>query len=152
MRVNSAAISAQVLQLLGVGGRSLSQSITALASGNGLTQASTDIAALSIAAGLQSDISSLRSASLNIAQAGSMLQVADGGMHQIQAMLDRMNTLAVQANNGALSQSARKGLDTEFQNLRQEINRLSGGTNFNSVNLLDGTLNECRRHHASYDR
>lgn len=141
MRVNSAAVSAQVLQLLGVNGRSLSQSISALATGNRLTQASTDIAALSIATGLQSDISSLRSASLNIAQAGSMLQVADGGMNQIQGMLDRMNALAVQANNGSLSQSARKGLDTEFQNLQQEINRLSGNTNFNSVNLLDGTLN-----------
>lgn len=141
MRVNSAAMSAQVLALLGVNGRSLSSSISALASGNRLTQASTDIAALSVATGLQSNVTSLRTASLNISQASSMLQVADGGMNQIQSMLDRMNALSVQANNGSLSQSARKGLDTEFQNLKSEIDRLSGNTNFNNINLLDGSLN-----------
>ncbi|MFO1241670.1 MAG: hypothetical protein U1E36_00465 [Rickettsiales bacterium] len=89
MRVNSTAMSAQVLALLGVNGRSLSSSISALASGNRLTQASTDIAALSVATGLQTNVTSLRTASLNISQASSMLQVADGGMNQIQSMLDQ---------------------------------------------------------------
>lgn len=141
MRVNNAAMSAQVLALLGVNGRSLSSSISALASGNRLTQASTDIAALSVATGLQSNVTSLRTASMNISQASSMLQVADGGMTQIQSMLDRMNALAVQANSGALSDAGRKGLNTEFQNLQAEINRISGNTNFNNINLLDGSLN-----------
>ena len=140
MRVNSAAVSAQVLQLLGVNGRSLSQSITALAAGNRLTQASTDIAAMSIATGLQSDISSLRSASLNIAQASSMLQVADGGMARIGDILQRMKALATQSQSGSVTDAERSFINQEFSELSTQIDKTASETRFNGQNLLDGTV------------
>jgi len=118
----------------------LAATIANIASGKRFSQASADIASLAVATGLQSQLSGLRSASSNIFQAASMLQVADGGIGQIGDMLQRMQALSVQANSGALSQSAREGLNTEFQNLSQEINRISGNTNFNSVNLLNGSI------------
>jgi flagellin len=140
MSTSSINGSAQILQLLGVSNRSLSQNLAALASGNRLTTAATDVSALSIATALQAQNSGLRSASSNIAQAQSFLQVADGGLAEQQSIVDRMTALATQANSGALSAAGRKGLNTEFQQLRQELDRISGNTNFNGVNLLNGSL------------
>lgn len=138
--VNRAAMSAQVLQLLGISGKGLRNSISALSSGNRLVQASTDVAAMSVATGMQSQITGLRRAAMNVSQASSFLEVADGGLQQSQLIVDRMTALATQANSGALSDSARRGLNIEFQSLRDELDRISGNTNFNGVNLLDGTL------------
>ena len=118
----------------------LSANISHLASGKRITKAMEDIASLSIATGLQSQVTSLRQASLNVAQASSMLQVADGGLNQIGDILQRMQAISVQANSGALDAGSRKGLNQEFQQLAQEIDRLSGNTNFNGVKLLDGGL------------
>ena len=138
--INRGLMSAQVLQLLGISGKGLKNSLSALSSGNRLVQASTDIAAMSIASSMQSQLTGMRGALMNVAQGASFLEVADGGLEQAQLIVERMNALATQANSGALSPSGRKGLDTEFQSLRQELDRLSGNTNFNGVNLLDGTL------------
>jgi flagellin len=147
--INSAAMSQQVLQLLGISGKGLRNSLSALSSGNRLVQASTDISAMSIATGMQSQINGMRTALMNVSQASSFLEVADGGLQQAQLIVDRMSALSVQANSGALSDSARRGLNTEFQNLRQELDRLAGNTNFNGVNLLDGTLSRTTSLQAS---
>lgn len=118
----------------------LAATIQNLASGNRLSRAVNDIASLSAATALQSEVTGLRAASLNVAQASSLLQVADGGIGQIGGILDRLSALSVQANSGALSKSGREGLNAEFQGLTQEINRLAGNTNFNGVSLLNGSL------------
>lgn len=137
----TSALQNSISQLLGTNQKNLNRSIAALAAGNRLAASSSiDIAALSVATGLQTEVTTLRSAANNIAQASSFLQVADGGLQQSTAILDRMAALSVQANSGALSDAGRKGLNTEFQNLVDELNRISGNTNFNGVNLLDGSL------------
>lgn len=135
----TSALQNSISQLLGVNQNNLNRSIAALAAGNRLS-ASSDVAALSVATGLLTETSTLRSAAGNIAQASSFLQVADGGLQQTSAILDRLAALSVQANSGALSDSAREGLNTEFQGLVDELNHISGNTNFNGVNLLDGSL------------
>jgi flagellin len=121
-------------------GSRLSALMSAQASGNRIARAMDDIASLSAATGISSEVSGLRAASINVAQASSMLQVADGGMKQISALLERMQQLSVQANNGALNDAARAGLNREFEGLREEVNRIATQTNFNSVPLLDGSL------------
>ncbi len=136
----TSALQNSISQLLGTNQKNLSRSMAAIAAGNRLVSASTDVAAMSVATGLQTQTSSLRVAASNIAQASSFLQVADGGLQQTSSILDRMQALSVQANSGALSDSARQGLNTEFQGLVDELNRISGTTNFNGVNLLDGSL------------
>jgi flagellin len=138
--ISSSGISAQTLKLLGINSKQLNQNIAALASGNRLTSASTDVAALSVATGMQSEVSSLRTASQNINEASSLMQVADGGLSQTSLMLDRMRAIATQANNGSLSQAAREGLNTEFQSLAKEIDRVASTTQFSGVKLLDGSL------------
>lgn len=117
----------------------LRASLEATASGNRINRAMEDIAALSVATSLQTETSSLRAAQTNISQASSFLQVADGGLNNIGGLLDRAASLAVQSQNGALSDSARQGLDAEFQNILAEVDRIAGSTSFNGNNLLDGS-------------
>lgn len=125
---------------IGKASSKLAANIAHIASGKRINQAFEDIASLAIGTGLQSQVGGLRMAALNVSQASSMLQVADGGMGQIGDILQRMQTLAVQSNSGVLSSAGREGLNAEYQQLAEEINRLSGNTNFNGVNLLDGSL------------
>lgn len=114
--------------------------LTAAASGNRITRAMDDIASLSAATSLQSEVSGLRSAALNVNQASSFLEVADGGLDQMQMMLDRLAQLATQANSGAISDSARRAINNEFQSIVDEIDRVATSTNFNGTALLDGSL------------
>lgn len=118
----------------------VSDNINALASGNRLSRASTDVAALSVAVSMQHQVSSLRGAALNISQASSVLQVAEGGIDQISNLLKRLSDLATQANGANVSDADRKALNTEFTSVRKEITKLAGDTNFNGVKLLDGSF------------
>jgi flagellin len=118
----------------------LSSLMTAAASGTRITRAMDDIASLSAATALSSEISGLRAAAQNVNQASSFLQVADGGAEQIGGILDRLSQLATQANSGALDDNSRAALNTEAQGLLDEIDRLAADTNFNGVPLLDGSL------------
>ncbi len=138
--VSNSFLSNNILQLLGKSKTNLAANSLALASGNRLKNAYTDIAALSIATSLQANVSALRSTSQNITEALSFLQVADGGITQIQAMSERMQQLATQATSGALSANDRKSLDKEFQSLKNGIDQIAKGTSFSGVNLLDGSL------------
>lgn len=101
---------------------------------------SDDVATLSIAVQLQSQVTGLKQVSSNLAQASSIAQVADDGASQIQNALGQLQALASQARNPTLNASNRAQLNTQFQNLLGEINRISGNTSFNGKKLLNGDL------------
>lgn len=122
------------------GAGELAASTYRLSSGNRLARASDDVAALSVSTRLQSQVSSLRQALVNSAQANSLLQVAYGGLGEISDILDSLRSLAVQANSGTLTATERSFLDIEFGNLVDEIDRIAETTNFNGINLLDGSI------------
>ncbi len=113
-----------------------SSSIARLSSGNAIVRAGDDVAGMSVSTGMQTRITSLRSSLINTLQASSMLQVADGGLSQIQDILERMNALSTQANGGSLAETERSFLNLEFQELKEEITRISDATNFNGVSVL----------------
>src|SRR3546814_2194918 len=69
-----------------------------------------------------------------------MLQIADGAMSKVQDILVRMKTLAVQAGSGQLSGTERGMLDTEYQSLVSEIDRIASDTEFNGNQLVDGSV------------
>lgn len=119
----------------------LGAAIAALASGNRLTSASTDVSAFSVASQLQSAVSGLKQASGNIAQASSLAQVAGGGISQIQDIAQQLQTLALQAKSPVLNESNRKDLNEQFQQLAKQIDDIASGTNFNGKKLLNGDLN-----------
>lgn len=118
----------------------LQTAIGQLVSGNAINRASDDVAALSIATQLQSGASSLRQASANISQASSLAQVADSGVDQIRQVLDRLNTLATQANSPVVNEGNREAINQEFQALLAEVDRLAESTSFSEQPLLDGSL------------
>jgi flagellin len=76
----------------------------------------------------------------NAAQAKSLLGVADGSLKAISDMLLRQQSLALRSASDYLDADSRKYLNTEFQGLTSEIDRLSGSTEFNGIKLIDGSL------------
>ncbi len=134
-------ISAYYAQLnIGLASNAASSSVARLSSGNRIVKSSDDVAALTIGTSLQIGVSTLRVALLNAAQGSSLLQVADGGLTQINNIAARMKAIAIQAGSGSVDDSVRLFLNQEFQALSDEIDRLATSTNFNGVGLLDGSL------------
>ena len=112
------------------------RSLSKLSSGTRVVSARDDAASMAIGARLNATTQALKTATVNVGQANSMLQIADGGMATIDDVLVRMKTLAVQASSGNLSGTERGFLQDEFSELRNEIDRIASSTNFNGIQLL----------------
>ena len=112
------------------------RSLAKLSSGTRVVSARDDAASMAIGARLNATTQALKTATVNVGQANSMLQIADGGMATIDDVLVRMKTLAVQASSGNLSGTERGFLNDEFDELRNEIDRIASSTNFNGIQLL----------------
>jgi flagellin len=98
-----------------------------------------DAASLAIGSRLNTEVNALRQASVNAGQAISMLQIADGSMARATDVLTRMKTLAVQAGSGQLGATERNMLNTEYQSLLAEVDRIASDTEFNGVKLVNGS-------------
>ncbi len=103
-----------------------------------INHASDDASGLVVSKKLQSQIMGAAVASRNAQDGISLLQTAEGGMRAISDMLLRMRELAVQAGNGTYTTSDRAELQKEMNQLKDEINRISGATEFNTKKLLNG--------------
>ncbi|MDG4718307.1 MULTISPECIES: flagellin [Thalassospira] len=112
------------------------RSLAKLSSGTRVVSARDDAASMAIGARLNATTQALKTATVNVGQANSMLQIADGGMATIDDILVRMKTLSVQASSGNLSDTERGFLNDEFVQLRDEIDRIASSTNFNGIQLL----------------
>ncbi len=113
-------------------------SLAKLSSGQRITFAKDDAAALAIGSRLAAEVAALTQAGINAGQAGSMLQIADGAMARASEILQRMKSLAVQAASGQLSNTERTILNTEYQALKDEITRIGNDTEFSGTKLLSG--------------
>jgi flagellin len=112
------------------------RSLAKLSSGTRVVSARDDAASMAIGARLNAESQALKTATVNVGQANSMLQIADGGMNTINDVLTRMKTLSVQASSGNVSDTERTYLNDEFGALKNEIDRVSSSTSFNGVQLL----------------
>ena len=106
------------------------------------TASDTDSTTFPTAAALQNQVASLRSATQNIASAGSLLQVAQGGARQISAVLGQLQDLAARASDPNLSLSERTQLNSQVSALRAKINKINATTSFNGEPLLDGNSSQ----------
>jgi flagellin len=118
----------------------LDQAVRRLSSGLRINHAWDDPAGLAISERFRAQISSMEEAERNANSDISMMQTAEGGLSVLDDNLIRMRALAIQSSNGALSVSDRQALDLEFQQLLSEVDRISQVTNYNGMNLLDGTF------------
>ena len=119
--------------------RAMSQTMERLATGNRINTAADDAAGLAISQRLTSQIRGLDQAVRNVNDAISMIQTADGAAIEIGNMLQRMRELSVQATSATNTTSDVANLDLEFAALADEIDRIVDVTQWNGMNILDGT-------------
>lgn len=116
--------------------KSSSDNLEKLSSGLRINTASDDAAGLSISEKMRAQIRGLDQASRNIQDGASLLQTAEGGLQEINDILQRQRELIVQGLNDTNNDSDRQMIDQEIHQLTQEIDSLSRRTGFNSINLL----------------
>ncbi len=141
IRINTNVSSINTQRHLANSTIAFGKSMEKLSSGLRINRAGDDAAGLAISEGLKSDIRALDQAARNAADGISMIQTGEGAMDEMSAILLRMKELTEQSMNGTLSNTDRSYLNSEYTALTDEIDRISDGTEFNSVALLDGTLN-----------
>jgi flagellin len=113
-----------------------------LSSGKRVNSAKDDAAASAIAARLSAEVAGLQQASVNAGQGSSLLQIADGASQNVEDILTRAKSLAVQAGSEQISDTERQFLDQEFQALKSEIDRIASDTEFNGTKLVNGDIKE----------
>ena len=140
MKINN-NISAVITnkQLLGTESN-LSASMERLSSGLKLNHASDNPAGMAISNKMKAQIRGLDQASRNSSDGTSVIQTVDGALGEVTDMLQRMRELAVQAENGVNSQKEKEACQLEIASLRDEVDRISQTTEFNTKSLLDGSL------------
>ena len=111
-----------------------------LSSGYKVNRAADDAAGLTISEKMRSQIRGLTQASANAQDGISCVQTAEGALTEVHSMLQRMNELAVKASNGTNTSADRKAIQFEVKALICEIDRVKQSTQFNTLNLLDGTF------------
>jgi flagellin len=123
-------------------GRETSVAMRQLSTGLRINSARDDAAGLAISDRMSQQIRSLNQAVRNAGDAISLIQTAEGSTSEVSDMLQRMRELSVQAATDTNNAEQRGYLDLEFQQLKQEIVRITEATDWNGYSLLDGTAGE----------
>ncbi len=118
----------------------LATSVQRLSSGLRINSAADDAAGLAIREMMRADIAALNQGVRNASDAISMIQTAEGAMSVIDEKLIRMKELAEQAATGTYTTAQRLIMDSEYQAMAAEIDRIASATDFNGIKLLDGSL------------
>lgn len=137
INTNVASISAQ--RALKVSTREGESTMSKLASGSRITKAADDAAGLAISEKLKSYMRSSAQANRNANDGISMIQVAEGSFNEISGVLTRLRELAIQSASDTVGADERRFSNMEYQNLIQEVQRISEVTEFNGRKLLDGS-------------
>ncbi|MBR4207301.1 MAG: flagellin [Lachnospiraceae bacterium] len=127
-------------RMLGLTTATQAKSTEKLSSGYRVNRAADDAAGLAISEKMRRQVKGLTQASRNAQDGISAVQTAEGALGEVHDMLQRMNTLAVQASNDTMTTADRGYLDQEVKALISEIDRVASTTTFNEQNLLDGSF------------
>lgn len=139
LRINTNVQSLAAQRHLNNNKRRLDSNLSKLASGERITKAADDAAGLAISEKLKSQIRSLRQAKRNADDGISLVQTAEGGLSEISNIVIRLRELSIQAASDTVGDQERSFSDIEFQQLKDEIQRISQASEFNGRKLLDGT-------------
>ena len=119
----------------------VSKNLEKLSSGYRINRAGDDAAGLAISEKMRAQITGLNTAQKNAQDGVSLVQTAEGALTEVHSMLNRMVELADQSANGTYDNAVdRANLQKEVASLKDEIDRIADSTNFNGINLLDGSL------------
>ncbi len=119
----------------------VSKNLERLSSGYRINRAGDDAAGLAISEKMRAQITGLETAQKNANDGISLVQTAEGALTEVHSMLNRMVELANQSANGTYADEVdRDNLQAEIESLTAEIDRIADSTNFNGINLLDGSM------------
>jgi flagellin len=138
LRINTNVSSLSAQRTLGVNSREQESTLSKLSSGSRIVKAADDAAGLAISEKLKAQIRGTNQAERNANDGISMIQTAEGGLNEVQNILVRLRELSVQAASDTVGEPERKFTNMEYQNLKQEIQRIAEVTEFNGKKLLSG--------------
>jgi len=118
--------------------RTLSLSLERLSTGNAINRSSDNAAGLSVAEQLRAQANGLAQGNRNINDGISLLNIAEGGLIEIQNMLQRLRELSIQASTATVSDDQREYIQLEVNQLTDEIDRIAASTKFNGRSMLNG--------------
>jgi len=140
MRINNNIGALNTQRQTGINNNAVANKLEKLSSGKRINRASDDAAGLAISEKMRTQILGTMMASRNTQDAVSLIQVAEGGLQNIQSMMQRARELAVQSANGTNDDAVdRQALQSEFANIVAEVDDTASTTQFNGMNVLDGT-------------
>ncbi|MAX66058.1 MAG: flagellin [Bacteriovoracaceae bacterium] len=137
-RINTNVSSIAAQRSLSQTNRQSESTLAKMSSGTRITKAADDAAGLAISEKLKANIRSNTQANRNANDGISMVQTAEGGLDEISNMLTRLRELSIQSASDTVGDTERSFTDMEYQNLKQEIERISQVTEFNGTKLLSG--------------
>jgi len=133
---NIASLSAE--NQLTVTNNNMQSVLYQLSSGSRINSGADDAAGLAIANGLQANITALTQSARNANDGVGMLQVADGALAQVTTLLNRAVTLATESSTGTVSDTQRQALQSEFAQIKAEIDRIGVNTTYNGSQVFAG--------------
>ncbi|QNE36255.1 flagellin N-terminal helical domain-containing protein [Leifsonia shinshuensis] len=139
MTINTNLSALSVTNSLNLNQAALQSSMNKLSSGSQLNTAADNPAGLAISQGLQAQIGGLNQAAQNTASGINLIQTASGALSQVSNILQTLNSLAVQAANDTNNTASRTDIQTQVTALTAQLTSIGTSTNFNGVNLLDGS-------------
>lgn len=138
LRVNNNIAAINSRRLLDANNKTLTTRLERLSSGLRVNRAKDDAAGLSIREGMRSEIAGLRMNVLNAEQGTNLIQVAEGSLNEVNAILIRMQELATQSSNSTVTDENREGIQSEFFQMSLEIDRIAQASTYNNQVLLTG--------------
>ncbi len=140
LTVNTNISSLNAQRNVGINNSALSKSLERLSSGLRINKAADDAAGLAIATKFDAQVKGLNQAVRNANNAVSLVQTAEGGVNTLTNILQRLRELAVQSSSDDNTPSERADTQQEAASLITEFTRISTTTQFNTMNLLDGSF------------
>ena len=138
LRVNSNIAAINARRHLSENNRTLGVKLERLASGLRLNRASDDAAGLAVREGFRAEVSGLKVNVSNAEQATNLIQVAEGSLNEVSAILVRMRELSVQSSSSTVTDENRESIQAEFSQLTTEIDRIAYSTVYNEQSVLTG--------------
>lgn len=142
LRITTNVASLNAQNTLGKSQRTVEKNFAQISSGSRITKAADDAAGLAISERFTSQIKSFRQANRNANDGVSLLQIAEGGLVENSNILNRLRELAIQAASDTIGDTERSFIQKEVDQLTSEVERISQGTKYGEVQLLNGTANE----------
>jgi len=148
MIINHNLMAMNTHRQLGINQTNSSKSMERLSSGMRINRAGDDAAGLAISEKMRGQIRGLKQASRNAQDGISLIQTAEGSLNETHSILQRMKELATQAANDTNTGIDRGEIQKEINALTTEINRIGNTTQFNTMNLLDGSVSVSDKYSA----